>query len=85
MPADPLAPPMPVQVGPGFMARETGVSDKPEVCLVARIGKGSHQSSNATGDPTSSGVPVGAFEGEDMELHGRTLQHSRVGSPYRPQ
>jgi hypothetical protein len=60
------------------MAGEVGVPDKPQMGLVPRLGEGLGQPGDARGDAPGAGIVIGAFEGEQVKLHGATLRHIRA-------
>lgn len=77
MRAHPLAPAAQVQTAPELVSRKLGRADEPQVGLQAGIRQRLGEPAHARGETAGSGVPIGALEGEDVELHGGTLLPTR--------
>ena len=72
--ADPLAPAVQMEVAPGLVPRERGVSDEPEVGLTAQRGQALGQTLDAGRQPAGPRVRIETLEGEDVELQGWFLR-----------
>jgi hypothetical protein len=61
-----------VQVNPVplLVPGEVGIADKPQMGLEAQRREGAGEPIDSTREAACSGVGVGPFEGENVELHG---------------
>ena len=67
--ADPLAPPMEVNLPPGLVTGQIGISDIPEMGVEAGLGKRLGQAGDAACEAAGARISVRAFEAKHMDLH----------------
>jgi hypothetical protein len=63
--ADPLTPAVELESAVGLMARQAGVTNKPEMGLIVELSQGMDQTVDATGKATGAGVRAVALKRAD--------------------